>query len=120
MRAELKRRNHTIGAKWLRQGGSFPVENSAVDVGDKGGDAGVVVSKEREYNPMISGDSVGGVAGGGLVASRVIVGNRKDRVFENANNQEIISRKIVERENEDTEIESIGLSILDPKRRRGR
>ncbi|KAK1394518.1 hypothetical protein POM88_013574 [Heracleum sosnowskyi] len=78
-----------IDVRWClvgRQGGSFPVENSAVDGGDKGGDAGVVVAKEREYNPMILGDSVGEAAGGGLAAGRVIVGNRKDRVFENATN----------------------------------
>lgn len=31
MRSEPKRRNHTIGAKWLRQGGAAPVESSTTE-----------------------------------------------------------------------------------------
>lgn len=111
MRAEPKRRNHTIGTKWLRQGSSFPAEVQAAEGGDVGGDGGAVIAKESDHNSMISGEAVGALKGNGLLAGRVFVENRKDRFVEGANIQETISTKIIEREKEATEIESIGLSF---------
>lgn len=37
MKAEPRRRNHTIGSKWLRQGNQFPVENMATEIEAKVG-----------------------------------------------------------------------------------
>ncbi|KAK1364763.1 hypothetical protein POM88_040324 [Heracleum sosnowskyi] len=116
MRAEPKRRNHTIGAKWLRHGDSFPVESSTVETGATGGDGSSVIVGGREHNSMILGDTVGTMNDGGKLAGREIVGSKKDRVVTSAYNQNIISSRVAEREKETTKIENIGLSISDPKR----
>lgn len=55
---------------------------------------------------------------GGKVAVSEIEGGNKDRVVKNANNQGANLAVNVERENEVTDLENIGLSISDPKRRR--
>lgn len=44
MCAEPRRRNHTIGAKWLRQGSLAPVDNLVADASNKEGDGKSVIA----------------------------------------------------------------------------
>lgn len=55
MRSESKRRNCTIGSKWLRQGGAFPVENPVPDSRDGGENSKSKIGAEEIYDPNKSG-----------------------------------------------------------------
>lgn len=56
MKAKPRRRNHTIGSKWLRQGNQFPVNNTvATEVEKRGqGTQGEIDGKDNHI-PIISG-----------------------------------------------------------------
>lgn len=55
MRAEPKRKNHTIGAKWLRQGGPFPDTTPVTGGSEEGGVSGAVIIANEIHNPNKSG-----------------------------------------------------------------
>ncbi|KAK1376945.1 hypothetical protein POM88_033138 [Heracleum sosnowskyi] len=119
MRAEPRRKAYTMGSKWLRHGG-LAQSHEAGDEGERktgnseiGAEAvshpnkvGIMkIQNEREIRKdgiLLLGGIKGNTAGMGSVSvSPVIVQNSN-----------------AERENNVEEIESNGLSFLDPKRRR--
>lgn len=51
MKAEPKRRNYTMGAQWLRQGGNLPVSSPSKGRGDSQGEVVTVDGAGRDYNP---------------------------------------------------------------------
>lgn len=120
MRAEPRRRSHTIGIKWLKQGGPPPVTNQGTNPVRKGGDgveqtAGKV-STEIKQNPVIIGiekdfveiiKQIGLIGGDGGIRGRL---NEVGVIITTSNFA--TGRDIV------TDSEDNGLISLDPKRRR--
>lgn len=70
MKAEPKWRNHTIGAKWLRQGGSFPVDPLMKANNGEGYKAGTIIVAYGEHNPT----NLGGIGGKGGHVRKLVVG----------------------------------------------
>lgn len=118
MKAEPRRRNSTIGSKWLRQGNQFPGTNTGVNMEARAGNGGETVAVKDRSNPLITAcDKImvgtnsmkGGIGmlGGDKAEITGYPGNSKDKLA--LNNVMTLGPN----ENLDQ-----GLKILDPKRRR--
>ncbi|KAK1397978.1 hypothetical protein POM88_007841 [Heracleum sosnowskyi] len=55
MHAEPRRRNHTIGTKWLRQGNIYPITNSSETKEDRSEKVGTEIVAGSKDDPMKSG-----------------------------------------------------------------
>lgn len=118
MRAEPKRKNHTIGAKWLRQGNNFPATNMT-EGRERGSEKTVSgFGAGVKHNPMIlgirndkevaiTGDDVNGKYG---CSYDVVLHDTSNPVGQNSN-------FILEGQN-NRQVNSDGLIVLDTKRRR--
>lgn len=118
MRAEPKRRQHTIGSKWLKQGGSIPVASTAAESAGGGNRVNsIIVAGEGSNN----GKS-------GIATSRI---DDDQRDVTDSNSQGIIRAKNLGsgllndkgilnegREYDKSNLEDNGLVVVDPKRRR--
>lgn len=119
MRAEPRRRNYTMGSKWLRHGGIAPVpEAGKEDPGEKGNNDNLV---EDNHIPNKSG--VMSAQGGSEIRNNStfpLGENQGDRVVQNHISVPRINMQSsnVEREIEFESTESTGLLISNPKRRR--
>lgn len=115
--AEPRRRNHTIGSKRLRRGGSFPapemvmvntemVDKSRSMLGAEGGrrgeKSGIMTESSDSGKQATEGENQGEITASNLVSG---YSRGKDSLNER-------------RENNITNIEASGLVILDSKRRR--
>lgn len=113
MKAEPRRRNHTMGAKWLRQGGKNPVSFPGTTTGDSEG--GIVATKSAEtlHDPMIVGNKTDRV----VTSSEIVTVNISDSGEKIGDNNAFISNNICARKiGYASEVN--GLEVLDPKRRR--
>ncbi|KAK1366404.1 hypothetical protein POM88_041965 [Heracleum sosnowskyi] len=117
MRAEPRRKNHTMGAKWLRQGGIIPVSLVGMNDGEPqrkegNGDHGtdnhtpIKLGISANNNGVGQSDMTGGNKGGDY-SEVVTTVMPKNPHFLNDRREDNIS-----------DFEQIGLSITDPKRRR--
>lgn len=122
MRAEPRRKNHTIGTKWLRSGSGFPAvksgekeesgngkvvtENNATE-NQLGGKEGMMIDSSKGNK----GISQGGIKGNSL--GNNIVEISQHNIIHNNN---IITEKINEKIN--YEVDETELNIVYPKRRR--
>lgn len=58
MRADTKRRSHTMGAKWLRPGGVAPAKSTVVEGGERKDDSGGEIVGDRVNSSKKSGNMV--------------------------------------------------------------
>ncbi|KAK1372281.1 hypothetical protein POM88_028474 [Heracleum sosnowskyi] len=112
MRAEPRRRNHTIGSKWLRMGGVSPANNTTADSDDKvvteidasslsqGGKSGISADRNKQDTMLVSGEKHGDISD---INKSLLSKNQEGNTHE--------TLAIAEVENHD-------LLVIDPKRRR--
>lgn len=115
MKAEPRRKNHTIGAKWLRQGNQTPMNNPMPEMETRVEEGGSVIVAGDRKDPKKVGDKV------------VIFGNNRTQggrekiggdFAEIGANKIITARQISNSNQEGDVIMDCGLLIVDPKRRR--
>lgn len=117
MKAEPRRRNHTMGAKWLRQGGKNPVNFHAEQPVEEGRKMVTMKDAANDSNPVNLGNKMEitgysqqtGVAD--KYGTKDIIGDNLSLINADSNVDEIAGEKL-------NLNEEIGLQILDPKRRR--
>ncbi|KAK1365021.1 hypothetical protein POM88_040582 [Heracleum sosnowskyi] len=115
MRAEPRRKNHTIGSKWLRSGSAIPAAKSGEKeeqikgktVTENHGSAILVGGKEGMVIDTDKGISQGEIIGNALGDN--IVAISQQNIIQNKN---ILAEKLNDRVDEQE------LNIVDPKRRR--
>lgn len=74
MKTEPRRRNHTIGSKWLRQSNHFPGTNSVGDTTAGLGSSGGVIGKRDKSNPLNRGGEIVTVGDNSMKGGRNFVG----------------------------------------------
>ncbi|KAL8093146.1 hypothetical protein AgCh_035147 [Apium graveolens] len=113
MRDEPRRCNHTMGAKWLRQGGKNPVSFPAAMTADSEG--GSVATKSAIIIPVPM--KVGNKMDIAVNSKKIMIGGTSGMGENLGNNNAIISNNISMGENVYSN-ENNGLQVVDPKRRR--
>lgn len=72
MKADPKRRSHTMGAKWLRQGGKNPVVFSAEQSGEEGRKLVSTKDAVNDHYPVNSGNRMDMAGSSKLAGGKVI------------------------------------------------
>ncbi|KAK1396070.1 hypothetical protein POM88_005933 [Heracleum sosnowskyi] len=110
-----RRRNHTIGSKWLRQGNAFPVNNTTVEKDDILENEGSEIVARDGDNHIKSGVVIGSVGvnimedGNGFHGSKDMgVLNDKDYIAGQGSKYGLEGKDNLDN----------GLLVIDPKRRR--
>lgn len=114
MRAEPRRRTHTMGSKWLRQGGIIPMKSTGEDGGDK------------FVNPIIS-DEISHEKSGTLIDGKVegktssAGENNGGTAKQMGSNQSLLPQNQVSKlykEGKENYVDPNEIIVTDPKRRR--
>ncbi|KAK1370743.1 hypothetical protein POM88_036835 [Heracleum sosnowskyi] len=114
MKAEPRRRSHTMGAKWLRQGGRNPVAFPADRDVEEGGKEIATKTAGDKQNPVIVANKLDMV----LDAKQKELGeNQGITTCRGENISQFLTQAKIAGENIGLN-EEVGLQVLDPKRRR--
>ncbi|KAK1370965.1 hypothetical protein POM88_037057 [Heracleum sosnowskyi] len=119
MRAELRRKNHTIGSKWLRQGGAIPAAaptNSGGKVDKEGvtsDNAGGRISSTRsgilkDKQELLKQIELGENHGNNMQPNTTVI----------ISNQRGTRENNIQVPNSGLDTENVGLIVTDPKRKR--
>lgn len=114
MKAEPRRRNYTSGAKWLRQGSSFPEAETEKTMEREGETSGTeIVAKNPEKSAILIEDTGYGSKGTEREMRGTNIAITKESIS-------LVTEKNLNegRENNIVNLESAGLQIIDSKRRR--
>lgn len=91
MRAEPRRRNHTMGAKWLRQGGKNPVSFPVATTADSEG--GIIATKSAVITPDPM--KVGNKTDMAVNSKKIMIGGTSGTGENLGDNNAIISNNIL-------------------------
>lgn len=118
MRAEPRRRSHTMGSKWLRSGGKIPASNTGDSSGTGGREVVTVIGADSGYQ----GTKIGGDEKGDMMGENQ--GRREINGLTDNSNLKIITKitdqtdVISEQAGDNNGPELNEIFVLDPKRRR--
>ncbi|KAK1362522.1 hypothetical protein POM88_046996 [Heracleum sosnowskyi] len=112
-------RNYTIGSKWLRQGGVLPAKDGGDEVTGNDGNSEIGVKGGKDPDNL----GIGVVQHGrdGNESNQSLLGEIQGNNIINetlSHAPDMLHNSNVERENSIVDIETNGLQVTDPKRRR--